>query len=87
MTNDKDFEVFIEKKPKFHQHVAKTVNKASRIHGLVRITLTSPDLTTVLHRHFTMTVHPLLEYGNLSDVKDPEGIKSRSKKCTIEQLS
>jgi len=60
-----DLVVFLDEELKFHQHVTKAVNEASRMLGvgLVRATFTCSDEVAV-HQLFTMMVHPHLEYGN-----------------------
>ena len=49
---------------KFHLHVSKRMNKASRMLALVRETFTCLDETT-LSKLFMSMVHPHLEYGNV----------------------
>jgi hypothetical protein len=64
IAEEKDLGVTIDRDLKFHLHVAKAVNKASRMLGLVRATFTCIDETT-LPRLFTAMVRPHLEYGNV----------------------
>ncbi len=61
---EKDLGVFIDEELKFHVHVSKAVNKASRLLGLIRATFTCLD-TTTMPRLFTTIVRPHLEYGNV----------------------
>jgi len=55
---EKDLSVTIDRDMKFHMHVSKVVNKASRMLGLVRATFTCIDEMT-LPRLFT-TMVPLI---------------------------
>ena len=64
ITEEKDLGVIIDRDLKFHRHVSKAVNKASRMLGLVRATFTCIDETT-LPKLFTTMVRPHLEYGNV----------------------
>ena len=63
-TDEKDLGVTIDQDLKFHLHVSKAVNKASRMLGLVRATFTCLDELT-LPKLFTTMVRPHLEYGNV----------------------
>lgn len=62
--SEKDLGVYVDEDLKFHDHVTKTVNKASRMLGLIRATFTCLDKNTV-PRLFTTMVRPHLEYGNV----------------------
>jgi len=64
ITEEKDLGVTIDRDPKFHMHVYKAMNKASRMLGLVRATFTCIDEMTLL-RLFTTMVLPHLKYGNV----------------------
>ena len=64
ITEEKDLCVTIGRDLKFQMHVSKAVNKASRILGLVRVTLTY-IVEMTLPRLFTTMVCPHLEYGNV----------------------
>ena len=64
ITDEKDLGVTIDQDLKFHLHVSKAVNKASRMLRLVRATFTCLDETT-LPKLFTTMVRPHLEYGNV----------------------
>ena len=63
-TDEKYLGVTIDQDLKFHLHVSKAVNKASRMLGLVRATFTCLDELT-LPKLFTTVVRPHLEYGNV----------------------
>ena len=72
ITEEKDLDVTIDLNLKFHMHMSKAANKASRILGFTCI----DEMT--LPRLFTTMVRPHLEYGvQCSDVtswnsKNPE---------------
>ena len=61
-SDEKDLGVTVDRDLKFHLHVSKAVNKASRMLGLVRATFTCLDEST-LPKLFTSMVRP--EYGNV----------------------
>ena len=63
-SSERDLGVFIDQDLKFHVHVTKAANKASRLLGLIRATFTCLDKTTV-PRLFKTMVRPHLEYGNV----------------------
>jgi hypothetical protein len=44
---EKDLDVFIDEELKFHVHVSKAVEKASRLLGLIRATFTCLDIVTM----------------------------------------
>ena len=56
--------VIVHEDLKFHAHVTQAVRNASQMLGLVRVTFTCPDETTV-QKLFTTIIRPHLEYGNL----------------------
>ena len=85
--------IFIDQDLKFHVHVTKAANKASRLLGPIRATFTCLDKTTV-PRH--TIVQPHLEYGNViwnprykRDKLEIEKIQRRATKliAEIKQLS
>jgi len=56
---EKDLDVFIDEELKFHVHVSKAVEKASRLLGLIRATFTCLDIVTMPWL-FTTMVQPHL---------------------------
>ena len=85
-TSEKDLGVIIDGELKFHSHIARAVNKASRMLGLVKTTFTCLDEITV-PRLFSAMVRPHLEYGNViwspryqTDSKEVEKIQRRATK-------
>ena len=64
ITEEKDLGVTIDRDLKFHMHVSKVVDKASKMLGRVIATFTCIDETT-LPMLFTTMVRPHLEYGNV----------------------
>ena len=85
-TSEKDLGVTIDGKLKFHSHIVRAVNKASRMLGLVKTTFTCLDEITV-PRLFSAMVRPHLEYGNViwsprykTDSKEVEKIQRRATK-------
>ena len=85
-TSEKDLGVTIDGELKFHSHIANTVNKASRMLGLMKATFTCSDEVTV-PRLFSAMVRPHLEYGNViwgpgyqTDRKEVEKIQRRATK-------
>jgi len=64
ITKEKDLGITIDQDLKFHIHVSKAVNKASRMLGLVRATFICIDEIT-LPTLFTTMVCLQLEYGNV----------------------
>ena len=56
--------MFVADALKFRDHVYYTVNKASRLLGLIRMTFSCIDKDT-LPRPFTTLVRPHVEYGNI----------------------
>ena len=83
---EKDLGVIIDNELKFHQHVAKAVNKGSRMLGLVKATFTCKDESTMPLLYKTM-VRPHLEYGNViwaprfkRDVIEVEKVQRRATK-------
>ena len=61
---EKDLGVFVDDALKFRDNVSYAVNKASRLLGLIRTTLSCIDEDTLLQL-FTTLVRPHLEYGNI----------------------
>jgi len=59
-----DLAVFIDEELKFHAHVSKAVEEASRLLGLIRATFTFLG-TVTLPRLFPTMVRLHLEYGNV----------------------
>jgi len=64
ITEEKGLGVTIDRDLKFHMHVSKVVNKASKMLGRVRATFTCIDETT-LPMPFTIMIRPHLKYGNV----------------------
>ena len=64
ITEEKDLGITIDRDLKFHMHVSKVVNKASKMLGRVRATFTCIDETT-LPMPFTIMIRPHLKYGNV----------------------
>jgi len=62
---EKDLGLFADDGLKFRDPVSYVVNKASRLLGLIRTTLSCIDEDT-LPRLFTTLVRPHLEYGNIT---------------------
>ena len=73
----------------FHQHVNTSVNKATRILGVIKRTFTSRS-KNIIRRLYTTLVRPILEYGNalrttqyVGDMDKIENIQRRATKlCT-----
>ena len=62
---EKDLGVFVDDRYKFQKHVSHAVNKASRILGMIRATLSCLDKDTV-SRLYKALVRPHLEYGSIT---------------------
>ena len=60
---EKDLDVIIDKKLKFHTHTSAVIKKARRILGLIKRYFSALD-QTLLPILFTSMVRPHLEYGN-----------------------
>ena len=86
---EKDLGVYVDNKLSFHQHVNTSVNKATRILGIIKRTFTSRS-KNIIKRLYTTLVRPILEYGNAprtaqyaGDMDKIENIQRRATKlCT-----
>jgi hypothetical protein len=85
-TTEKNLGITIDSELKFHYHIAKAVNKAFRMLGLVQKTFTCLDDITV-PRLYTAMVRSHLEYGNViwssrykADCQEMEKIQRRATK-------
>ena len=92
---EKDLGVYVDNKLSFHQHVNTAVNKATRILGVIKRTVTSRS-KNIVKRLYTTLVRPTLEYGNaprttqyIGDMDKIEKVQRRATKlCTdIKNLS
>ena len=86
VSNERDLGVIVDAELKFHDHVASTVLKASRVLYVIKHTFVYKDKDTIC-RLYKGLVRPILEYGNavwhprfVSDRKEIEKVQRRATK-------
>ena len=86
---EKDLDVVVDNRLKFHKHAASAVKQANTVLGLIKHSFTALDDTT-LPLLYTSMVRPHLEHGNIiwgphfkEDMKAVERVKKRATRMIL----